>query len=189
MNKEDLMIILLFGISNVGKTSIARVIAEKYGYKFFDLDDSIKKAYGTIDNFQDEFPYHFERNRKHGEFLEELITTNKDTNAVISVTPIYFADNFNYLLDLDYVYAFEIQDSVKNIFDRLVFADENDVVYKDDEYKNKYKAHYLREIEEDIKAFRPSFEKIKHKIRLHGKTPEEGAKMVMNRLSKIVNKR
>lgn len=183
------MIILLFGISNVGKTSIARVISEKYHYDFFDLDDAIKKAYGTIDNFQDEYPYHFERNKKHGELLEELVLANKDTDAVISVTPIYYAENFNYLLDFNYVYAFEIQDSVKNIFDRLVFADENDIVYKDDAYKNKYKAYYLKEIEEDMKAFRSSFEKIKHKIHLHGKSPDEGARMVMNRLNKIANKR
>ena len=28
----------LFGISNVGKTTIAKIIAEKLGYTFYDLD-------------------------------------------------------------------------------------------------------------------------------------------------------
>lgn len=36
------MIILIFGISNVGKTEIGKKLAEKLNYSFFDLDDETK---------------------------------------------------------------------------------------------------------------------------------------------------
>lgn len=38
----------------------------------------------------------------------------------------------------------------ENIFKRLVFSDENDVIYKDDDYKNAHKDHYLADIQEDL---------------------------------------
>jgi len=37
------MVILLFGISNVGKTVTGEKLAEKLGYSFLDLDEEIKK--------------------------------------------------------------------------------------------------------------------------------------------------
>ena len=40
------MNILIFGISNVGKSSIGKRIAEKLQYEFIDIDDEIKKYYG-----------------------------------------------------------------------------------------------------------------------------------------------
>jgi shikimate kinase len=36
------LVILLFGITNVGKTVTGARLAEKLGYSFFDLDEEIK---------------------------------------------------------------------------------------------------------------------------------------------------
>lgn len=36
------MIILIFGVSNVGKTAIGKKLSEKLNYAFFDLDHEIK---------------------------------------------------------------------------------------------------------------------------------------------------
>lgn len=36
------MNILLFGISNVGKTSAGKLLAQKLGYDFYDLDEEVK---------------------------------------------------------------------------------------------------------------------------------------------------
>lgn len=38
------MRILLFGISNIGKTSIGKSLAQKLSYDFYDLDEEIKKS-------------------------------------------------------------------------------------------------------------------------------------------------
>lgn len=37
------MKILLFGISNVGKTTIGTMLAKQLGYSFYDLDEEVKK--------------------------------------------------------------------------------------------------------------------------------------------------
>ena len=50
----------------------------------------------------------------------------------------------------DDVLAIELNDTAENIFSRLVFSDENDVIYRDDLYKNEHKDHYLREIQSDL---------------------------------------
>ena len=46
------MKILLFGVSCVGKSTVGEILAKKLGYKYFDLDDEVKKYFNTtIDNF------------------------------------------------------------------------------------------------------------------------------------------
>ena len=50
---------------------------------------------------------------------------------------IYYARFFNTLIDLDKVIAIELQDSEEQISQRLNFSDENDNVYKDDDYKER----------------------------------------------------
>jgi len=79
------------------------------------------------------------------------------------VSPIYYAINFNSLIDLEHVIAIELQDSKEHIFERLVFSDENDNVYKDDVYKEQHKEYYIKEIHEDIVYARRVFKKIKNK--------------------------
>lgn len=64
---------------------------------------------------------------------------------------------------MDNVIAIELQDSEEHIFERLIFTDEEDNIYKDDEYKNKHKDYYIKDIHEDIVYARRTFSKIKNK--------------------------
>lgn len=64
---------------------------------------------------------------------------------------------------MEQVIAIELQDSAEHIFERLVFSDENDNIYKDDEYKEQHKDYYMRDIHEDIVYVRKPFNKIKNK--------------------------
>ena len=41
------MTILLFGVSNVGKTTIGENLAQRLGYLFYDLDEEVKNHYDT----------------------------------------------------------------------------------------------------------------------------------------------
>ena len=44
------MKILLFGVSNVGKTTIGELLAERLDFKFYDLDEEVKTRFGmTLD--------------------------------------------------------------------------------------------------------------------------------------------
>lgn len=66
------MKILLFGVSNVGKTTIGKLLAEKIKFSFYDLDDEIKKYYGiTLEEF-----VHTEnlrwRDQKRGQIINKI---------------------------------------------------------------------------------------------------------------------
>lgn len=46
------MKILLFGVSNVGKTTIGELLAERLDFKFYDLDEEVKMRFGmTLEEF------------------------------------------------------------------------------------------------------------------------------------------
>lgn len=64
------------------------------------------------------------------------------------------------ILALAKIIAIELIDNVKNIFNRMVFADDCDVVYDDDKYKNKHKKHYLEEIRKDRLCFTNEYKEV-----------------------------
>ncbi len=179
------MVIMLFGVSNVGKTTTGVKLAEKLNYMFIDLDEEIKRRFQmSLEEFMQENPYTFERSKVKGKILKDLIEENKD-NTVIAVSPIWYARNFNSLLDLKGVIAIELQDTEENIFKRLVFSDDNDNVYKDDEYKEQNKAYYIKDIHGDIVYVRKLFKKIKYKYFMNGRSVEQVVDELMAMIQNI----
>lgn len=58
------MNILLFGISNVGKTTIGKIVADKLRYDFYDLDEEIRNRYKmTQQEFIDTYWNLYERDK------------------------------------------------------------------------------------------------------------------------------
>lgn len=163
------MVILLFGISNIGKTKTGEKLAEKLGYSFLDLDEEIKKRLNTtLEEFIREYPFPHGRYKVKGKILRDLVNNPKE-NTVIAVSPIYYARNFNSLLDLEQVVAIELQDSEEHIFQRLIFSDQDDNPYHDDEYKEEHKDSFLKAIHGDIVYARKCFKKITNKYFIDNK--------------------
>ena len=69
---------------------------------------------------------------------------------VFAITPISYPDNFKNIITNTDVLSIELIDTAENIFDRLVFSDENDKLYKDDDYKELHRDYYLTDIKLDI---------------------------------------
>ncbi len=97
-------------------------------------------------------------------------------NTVVAVTPMCYSICFNKYLKRDDVLAIELQDIPESVFDRLVFSDENDRVYRDDEYRDAHAAYYLNDIKEDITFYKRSFSKITNKYQMNHRSPEEVVK-------------
>jgi shikimate kinase len=183
------MIIMLFGVTNVGKTITGQKLAEKLRYPFFDLDEEIKKRFNTtLEKFMKDNPFSHERFKIKGRILEDLINENKD-NVVIAVSPIYKSRNFNSLIDLGQVIAIELQDSEEHIFERMVFSDENDNAYKDDEYKEKHREYYIKDIHQDIMFVKRIFKKIKNKYFINNRSVEQVVDELIDMIDEIMKKK
>ena len=167
------MNVMLFGLSNVGKTTVGRILAEKLGYNFYDLDEEVRKSYRmTNQEFIDTYWLRNERDRRRGLLIGEIL--DRYGNKVIAVTPMYYSSFFSkYLKKRDDIIGIELQDTPENIFNRLIFTDENDQVYEDSvEYREKHKAYYLKDIKKDITYYKKSFEKVENKFQINNDPPE-----------------
>lgn len=167
------MNIFLFGVSNVGKSVIGELLAEYLDYLFFDIDDLVKEELGiTLEEFVStgSLP---ERDRLRCDIIHSLTYIKAD--KVIAVTPLSHIHDILPLLSSPNVMAIELTDSVENIFDRLVFSDENDIIYQDDDYKYAHSDYYLSEIKKDLDWYGSVYAILEHHFDIAGRTPEETA--------------
>ena len=172
MKKERNTAILLFGVSNVGKTTTGRLLADQLNAKFYDLDEEIKTAYGmTLEMFTEEYNDHRERAYHKSMLLEQLIRNVRGC-SVIAISPIFYEEYIHRAVCERQVIAIYLRDTPEHIFDRLVFSDEHDVVYADDEYKNKHKAYCLEDIRQDILAMDKVCRNIPWRYEMDGRTAE-----------------
>ena len=167
------MKILLFGVSNVGKTTIGELLAERLGYKFYDLDEEVKcRLRMTIDEFVNTNDLRW-KDQKRGSIIKKIIQLEED--LVFAITPISYTDNFSTRIVRDDILAIELYDTAENIFSRLIFSDEHDTVYKDDDYKNEHRDYYLRTIQEDLDWYGKIYEEmgIRNRMLINNDAPEK----------------
>ena len=72
------MKILLFGVSNVGKTTTGMLLAERLGFTFCDIDEEVKKC---MDMTLEEFVHTADlrwRDQKRGRIIKELIKSEEN---------------------------------------------------------------------------------------------------------------
>lgn len=167
------MDILLFGVSNIGKTTMGSILADKLGYDFYDLDEEIKKKYKvTMQEFVDADWNRHSRDTKRGELLGEILQRKGD--KVIAVSPMYYSITFSKYLKRKQTIGIELQDTPENIFERIIFTDENNQICEDSvEYREAHKSYYIREIKKDITYYKKSFEKIGRTFQINNDPPEK----------------
>ena len=174
------MIIYLVGISCVGKTTIGKMLADKIGYSFFDLDEEIQDFYKKpIERIQDECLSMNGYREKASVVLDKLFSRNID--SVISGTPSGL--KFSYLQvykrhrDKELI-SICLNDSFENILDRLTFYDKdsNPITERMDESKKK---RYLREIRADYNYFKDSYKRADFQINIEDVSLENIPNMII----------
>jgi shikimate kinase len=76
----------LVGVSCVGTTTIGRILADRRGWPFFDLDDEIERHFGTsIERLQARFLTGYSYRKECAVVLERIATAN--SNCVIALPP------------------------------------------------------------------------------------------------------
>lgn len=162
------MKILIFGMGNIGKSTVGELLAEKIGYDFIDMDAKIKEKYGTMLGFQDEYNDQYERDEIRAEMISSWIQEKE--NIVIALSPIAYLDAYE---DTDII-CFDLIDRAENIFKRLVFTDDNDnLLHIPQSYLDKHKAYYMREIQADFDYFHTLYASKMDSISMDGKSLDE----------------
>lgn len=182
------MILYLVGISCVGKTTIGKMLAEKIGFSFFDLDLEIQNFYKKpIERIQDECFTMNGYREKASVVLDDLFSKNID--SVISGTPSGL--KFSYLQVYKKhkaeknLYAIYLKDSFENVLDRLTFYDKDSNLITqtlDESEKRKY----LREIKADYDFFRDSYKRADHEIDINNICMLDIPNLIINELQKTI---
>lgn len=168
------MRILIWGVSNVGKTTIGKELSKKFNCKFYDIDDEIISTYGSIDEFQEIFSNDYDRFEEKMKIMLNIIESDKD-NFVMAVSPIFAFPIVERLLKTN-TSSIEIIDTPEAIYDRLIIEGEDYL-----EYKEKYKEQYMQEIKWDQIA---SFEEFKNipKVYINNQSIKDAVQTVYNYL-------
>jgi shikimate kinase len=76
----------LVGVSCVGTTTIGRILADRRGWPFFDLDDQIERHFGiSIERLQARFLTSYDYRKESAVVLERIATASPD--CVIALPP------------------------------------------------------------------------------------------------------
>ncbi len=87
------MRVSLAGVSCVGTTTVGRILADRRGWAFFDLDDEIERHFGlSIERLQARFLTGYDYRKACAVVLERLATGNPD--CVIALPPSGLRDAF-----------------------------------------------------------------------------------------------
>jgi shikimate kinase len=152
------MRILLWGIPCVGHETVGKLLAKKMNYEFIDQTDIIKKKYGTIDKFNELYPIDYYRFKIKEDIAFDVI--NSKNNFVMAMSFICAEEIVKKITDTDTI-SIEITDNLENIYDRILFYDENDEVKLDSkEYRDKHKQHYINVIKNDMTTSNLEFKNI-----------------------------
>lgn len=177
------MKIFLFGISNVGKTTVGKLLAERLDIKFVDLDEEVKNRLKmSLEEFVNTENLRW-RDQKRGSIIKKIIKMEED--VVFAISPISYIESFKTSIISDDNLLIELYDTPENIFSRLIFSDENDEIYTDDNYKNANKDYYMKEIQEDLDWYGMVNAKIgiHNRVFVNNNSPEE----VVDRIIKEYN--
>ncbi len=182
------MILYLVGISCVGKTTIGKMLAEKIGFSFFDLDVEIQNYYKKpIERIQDECFLMNAYRKKASVVLDYLFSKNID--SVISGTPSGL--KYSYLQvykkhkEDKEIYSIQINDASENVLSRLTFFDKdsNPITEKIIDSKKK---RYLKEIKADYNFFRDSYKRADFKIDINNISLIDIPNLIINELQMTI---
>ena len=168
------MRILLFGVSNVGKSTTGKLLADQLGIAFYDLDDEVRDRLGiSLEEFVNTADLRW-RDQKRGRIIKEILRSGAK-DFVLAVTPISYTDNFRTRIISEDILSIELYDTPENVFSRLVFSDEKDNVYSDDQYKNEHKDHYLKDIRADLEWYGKIYTelRVQNRIFINNEPPEK----------------
>ena len=95
--------------------------------------------------------------------------------SAVQLRTMHYPDNFKSRIKNADVLAVELIDTAENIFDRLIFSDENDNLYEDNDYKELHRDYFLSDIQEDIEWYGTVYSQIgiTNRFKIQNESPEQ----------------
>ena len=170
------MIIALFGVSCVGKTTIGKIISDELKYDFYDLDAELVSYYSdSIESIQNSCITRHEYDGKKGIVLKHILDKCAD-NTIIAVSPIYYTMSYKHLFKAKNVFSVEIQDCPENIAKRVIYTDKNNNIIENPDRNIKAE---IKDTKYFISKYKRAFSNIENKYCINGKSAEEAAKEII----------
>jgi len=172
----------LVGVSCVGTTTIGRILADRRGWPFFDLDEEIERHFGlSIERLQARFLTSYDYRKDCATVLERIAATNPD--CVIALPPSGLRDAFLRVVRRMPGVTVAVHDTPENILERITFYDIDSRPI--DTHLTEEQALYLKEIKADISYFKRSYERADLHVTITGLGPQASAAAIDARLGGI----
>ena len=167
------MRVSLVGVSCVGTTTIGRILADRRGWPFFDLDDQIERHFGiSIERLQARFLTSYDYRKESAVVLERIATASPD--CVIALPPSGLRDAFLRVVRRVPGVTVAVHDTPENILERITFYD-IDSRRIEKHLTGEERVLYLKEIKAYISYFKRSYERADLQVTIAGLDPETSA--------------
>lgn len=177
------MRILLTGVSCVGKTTIGRLLANRLGLPFFDLDESVENYFGaSIERLQARFLTGYGYRKEASVVLQHILTENRD--CVVALVPSGLRDAYLRVIRKADCLTIVLEDTPDNILQRIVFYD-TDSRPIDRTLTETDKALYRKEIAGDMAFFGKSYERADLHVQIGGLGAPASAERIAERLASV----
>jgi shikimate kinase len=177
------MRILLTGVSCVGKTTIGRLLADRLGLPFFDLDEAVENHFGaSIERLQARFLTGYGYRKEASVVLKHILTDNLD--CVIALAPSGLRDAYMRVIRKARCVTVVLEDTPDSILQRIVFYDIDSRLI-DKTLSETDKALYRKEIAGDMAFFRKSYERADLQVHIGGLGAPESAERIAERLARV----
>jgi shikimate kinase len=165
-SEEPELRVSLVGVSCVGTTTIGRILADRRGWPFFDLDDEIERHFGiSIERLQARFLTSYDYRKECAVVLERIATANPD--CVIALPPSGLRDAFLRVVRRVPGVTVAVHDAPEKILERITFYD-IDSRRIEKHLTEEERILYLKEIKADITYFKRSYERADLQVTITG---------------------
>jgi shikimate kinase len=149
--------IFLTGVACVGKTAIGTVLADLFGYRFYDLDCEVEAFYGlSIERLQNRHNSMHDFRNAAAKVLEHILSSPESRRCVIALPPRGLMGAYWKVVKRTEATIAAIHDNPENILKRINFFDVDSRPIEKTLTDSERQMH-LREIKADFSYFRMSY--------------------------------